>query len=80
MQEKELFTVVVGLLIICLYPSDDVTLSNAPPFVLHHFEHLTFKSPVRREQVGISLFIRSIRVSKFLEKFSNSCWFWLGDW
>ena len=57
MQEKEMFSVVVGLLIICLYPSDDVTLSNAPPFVLHHFEHLTFKSPVRREQVGISLFI-----------------------
>ena len=85
MQENELFTVWVGLLIICVYPADDVIVSNAQPFVLlipflHHFEHLPFKSPVRREQVGSSLFTWSIRASIFLQKFSNSWWVWLGDW
>ena len=60
MQENELFRVSVGLLIICLYPADDVRVSSARPLVislLHHFEHLALKSPVRTEQIGSSLFI-----------------------
>ena len=62
MQENELFRVSVGLLIICLYPADDVRVSSARPSalvisLLHHFEHLALKSPVRTEQIGSSLFI-----------------------
>ena len=45
MQENQLFTVWVGLLIICLYRADDVRVSNARPFaivvwLLHHFENV----------------------------------------
>ena len=62
MQENELFTVRVGLLIICLYPADDVRVSSGRPFtlvisLLYLLKHLTLKSPIRIEQVGSSLFI-----------------------
>ena len=73
MQENELFTVWVRLLIICLYPADYVRVSSARPFALvisslHHFEHLALKSPERTEQVGSSLFTWSIRVSTVVQK------------
>ena len=49
MQENKLFAIWIGLLIICLYPADDVRVSSAQPFalvmsLLHHFEHLALKS------------------------------------
>ena len=73
MQENELFTVWVRLLIICLYPADYVRVSSARTFALlisslRRFEHLALKSPERTEQVGSSLFTSSIRVSKFVQK------------
>ena len=57
MQEDELFTVRIGLLIIYLYPADDARVSSAQLLslvisLLHHFEHLPLKSPIRAEQVG----------------------------
>ena len=78
MKENGLFTIWVGLFIIWLYPADGVSVSSARPFVLvilllHHFEHLALKSPIRTEQLGSSLFIWSVRVSKFVQKFSDSC-------
>ena len=62
MQEDELFTIWVGLLIICLYPADDVRVSISQPAelvisLLHHSEHLALRSPVMTEQIGSSLFI-----------------------
>ena len=62
MQEDQLFTIWVGLLIICLYPADDVRVSLSQPTellisLLHHFEHLALRSPVMSEQIGSSLFI-----------------------
>ena len=62
MQEDQLFTIWVGLLIICLYPADDVRVSYSQPTellisLLHHFEHLALRSPVMTEQIGSSLFI-----------------------
>ena len=62
MQENELFTVLVSLLIICLYTADDVRVSSALAFglvisLLQHFEHRILKSPIRTEQIGSSLFI-----------------------
>ena len=62
MQEDELFTIRVGLLIICLYPADDMRVSTSCPnelliSILHHFEHLALRSPVMTEQIGSSLFI-----------------------
>ena len=62
MQEDQLFTIWVGLLIICLYPADDVKVSLSQPTellisLLYHFEHLALRSPVMTEQIGSSLFI-----------------------
>ena len=62
MQEDELFKIWVGLLIIYLYPADDVGVSvSRPPelliSLLHHFEHLALRSPVMTQQIGSSLFI-----------------------
>ena len=62
MQENELLTIWVGLLIICLYPTDDVRVSISPSAelvisLLHHLEHLALRSPVMTEQIGSSLFI-----------------------
>ena len=74
MPENELFTVSVDFLIICLYPPDNVRVSSVRPFalvisLLHHFEHLPWKSPVRTEQVGSPLFIWSIRISNIVQNF-----------
>ena len=62
MQEDELFKIWVGLLMICLFPADDVRVSISRPTklvisLLHHFEHLALRSPVMTEQIGSSLFI-----------------------
>ena len=62
MQEDELFTIWVGLLIIGLYQANDVRVSTSRPTelvisLLHHFEHLALRSPVMTEKIGSLLFI-----------------------
>ena len=80
MQENELFTVWVGLLINFLYFDYDVRVSFALLIsLLHYFEYLALKSPLRTQKVGSLLLIWSIIVSKFVQKCSYLCWFWLGD-
>ena len=56
MKEDELFTIWVGLLIICLYPAEDVRVlisrsSKLVIFLLYHFEHLALKLSVMTEQI-----------------------------
>ena len=51
MHDIELLITWVGLLIICLYPADDVRESISCPIELvmsffHHLEHRALKSPV----------------------------------
>ena len=62
MQEDDFFTIWVGLLIIYLYPADDVRVSISRPTelvisLLHNFERLVLTSPEMTEQIGSSLFI-----------------------
>ena len=62
MQEDDFCTIWVGLLIICLYPADDVRVSISWPTelvisLLHHREHLALRSPVMTEQIQSILFI-----------------------
>ena len=85
MQAEELFTIRVGLLISCLYSPDDAREPVSQPTelvflqismkmsLLHHFEHVVSKSPVMTETRRSSLLMLSIRKSKFVQKFSNSC-------
>ena len=79
MQEEQLFTIWVGLQISCLYPAADQRELISQPTkwvmpLLHHFEHLALKFPEMTETIGSSLFMLSIRKSKFAQKSSNSCW------
>ena len=62
MQEDEFCTIWVGLMIICLYPADDVrvSISRLAEVVIslqYNFKHLVLKSPVMTEQIESSLFI-----------------------
>ena len=61
MHDIELLITWVGLLIICLYPADDVRESISCPIELvmsffHHLEHRALKSPVIIEHTGNSLY------------------------
>ena len=81
-KKKELLTIWVALLISCIYAADDVRESRPHELVmslLHHFEHLALKSSVITETIGSSFFMLSIRKSKFVQNFPNSCWLWLGE-
>ena len=80
----ELFTIWVGLSIICEYPADDVRESSSWPTELvisffHQFEQRALKSPVIIEQIGSSSFILLRSKSKFAQKFSISSLFLLGE-
>ena len=83
MHDIELFTIWVGLSIICEYPGDDMRESSSCPTEVvisffHQFELRALKPSVIIEQIGISSFILLRSKSKFTQKFSNSSLFWLG--
>ena len=84
MDDREVFAICVALSIICEYPVDDVRDSSSWPTELvisffHQFELRSLKSPVIIEQIRISSFILLKSKSKFIQKFSNSLLFWLGE-
>ena len=78
MHDIELFTIWVGLSIVCEYPADDqlIESSSWPTDLVISFFHLfelrALKSPVIIEQIGIFSFILLRSKSKFTQKFSNS--------
>ena len=62
MQDYELYTIWLSLLISFLDSTSDVRVLISGPselviFLLHHFEYLAFKSAVLTYQMGISLFL-----------------------
>ena len=62
---------------ICVYPADDVRQSISRPAELamlsfHQFVQRALKSPVTIEQRGILSFIWLRRISRFVQKISNS--------
>ena len=70
MYDIELFTIWVGLSIICEYPADDMRESNSwhTDLVIsffHQFELQALRSPMIIEQIGISSFILVRSKSKF---------------
>ena len=92
MCDHELFTIWVGLSMICVEPAADVRKLAIVRIIayffeiaimtqfLYHLEHQALKSPVTIEQIGSSSFIWPRRISKFMQQFANSFWLWLGEW
>ena len=71
MHNIELFTIWIGLLTICTYPTEDVSESISWPGMLvilffHQLEQRAIKCPVTMEHIGNSSFI-------LLRSKSNSC-------
>ena len=84
MHDIELFTILVGLLIISEYPADDVRESSswATELIIaffHQSELRALKSPVIIGETGIYSLILLRSKSKFTQKSSNSLLFWLGE-
>ena len=84
MHEIKFFITCVGLIMICVYPADNVREAISWPAELlktssHQFVQQALKSPVTTEQRGNSSFIWLRRISKFMEKISNSSWLRLGE-
>ena len=74
MHDIELFTIWVGLSTICEYPADDVMSFS------HQCELQLLNFLGKIEQIRSLLFILPRSKSKFVQKFSNSSWFWYGEW
>ena len=79
MQEDELLITWVGLLIICLYPADDVRVSISWPTelvisLLHHHEHLVLRSPVMATNTKYIVYMirKSVEVCAKVLKFMLS--------
>ena len=79
MQEDDFCTVWVGLLIICLYPADDVRVSISWPTelvisLLHHREHLVLRSPVMATNTKYIVYMirKSVEVCAKVLKFMLS--------
>lgn len=72
------------LSIISLYPAVDMRLSISDPtpfaiLLLLQLELLALKSLVTIKHIGSSSFVLPKGWSRFVKKYSNLSWFWLGD-
>ena len=77
LHDIELFTIWVGLSVICLYPADNVTESISWPAKLvisfcHHLEQRALKSPVTVVHQENSWLVLLRSKSNFEKKLSNS--------